>query len=349
MQIEVKDAAESTDENYWVIQATGEQVTGLKDSNNVCHYAAKMRLNKKAGAREVGLASFIFKNADESVFYGAYTGAFFILDQEIDEYYKLTVDEITAYAEKELDEDLMVVDLATVTPGEQSPITVDFGSLLGFQFKSENKYVTANIQAKMLQDGSIILLDKFVTNVYDEKTGFTNFFFSLKPVTFDGNKASVQIQFEFTTYTGEDQIMDNNRNKLGITATKKMFAYTISTTETKLTDIAAIRSAEDALTFNGLMLFDLQTTNTAIELSSESHKNVEVYEGQDFGWHIASTKEDAQINAEVTAFSGIREECMSATGDLIEVKDAETGRETCFTGWDYFQLASFSDKVASKV
>jgi len=151
-----------------------------------------MRLNKNAGAREVGLATFMFKNADESVFYGAYTGAFFIMDQEIDEYYKLTVDEITAYAEKEIDEgQRMVVDLATVTPGEQSPITVDFGSLLGFQFKSENRYVTANIQAKMLQDGSIILLDKFVTNVYDEKTGFTNFFFSLKPVTFAGDKASV--------------------------------------------------------------------------------------------------------------------------------------------------------------
>jgi len=93
--------------------------------------------------------------------------------------------------------------------------------------------------------------------------------------------------------------MDNNRNKLGITATKKMFAYTISTTETKLTDAAAITSAKDALTFGELMLFDLQTTNTAIELSSESHKNLEVYERQDFGWVITSTKENAQINAEV--------------------------------------------------
>jgi hypothetical protein len=46
-----------------------------------------MRLNKNAGAREVGLATFMFKNADESVFYAAYTGAFFIMDQEIDEYY----------------------------------------------------------------------------------------------------------------------------------------------------------------------------------------------------------------------------------------------------------------------
>ena len=193
----------------------------------------------------------------------------------------------------------MVVDLATTTPGEQSPITVDFGSLLGFQFKSENRYVTANIQAKMLQDGSIILLDKFVTNVYDEKTGFTNFFFSLKPVTFAGDKASVQIQFEFTTYTGEDQIMDNNRNKLGITATKKMFAYTISTTETKLTDVAAIESAMDALTFFEHMVFDLQTANTANEASSESHKNLVVYEGQDFGWVITTDKEDAEINAEV--------------------------------------------------
>ena len=143
--------------------------------------------------------------------------------------------------------------------------------------------------------------------------------------------------------------MDNNRNKLGITATKKMFAYTISTTETKLTDAAAITSAKDALTFGEFMLFDLQTTNTANELFSESHKNLEVYEGQDFGWVITSTKENAQINAEVLAFSGIREECMSTTGDLIEVKDAETGRDTCFTGWDYFQLASFSDKVASNV
>lgn len=208
------------------------------------------------------------------------------------------MDEITAYAEKELDSG-MVVDLATTTPGEQSPITVDFGSLLGFQFKSENRYVTANIQAKMLQDGSIILLDKFVTNVYDEKTGFTNFFFSLKPVTFAGDKASVQIQFEFTTYTGEDQIMDNNRNKLGITATKKMFAYTISTTETKLTDVAAIESAMDALTFFEHMVFDLQTANTANEASSESHKNLVVYEGQDFGWVITTDKEDAEINAEV--------------------------------------------------
>ena len=208
------------------------------------------------------------------------------------------MDEITAYAEKELDSG-MVVDLATTTPGEQSPITVDFGSLLGFQFKSENRYVTANIQAKMLQDGSIILLDKFVTNVYDEKTGFTNFFFSLKPVTFAGDKASVQIQFEFTTYTGEDQIMDNNRNKLGITATKKMFAYTISTTETKLTDVAAIESALNALTFFEHMVFDLQTANTANEASSESHKNLVVYEGQDFGWVITTDKEDAEINAEV--------------------------------------------------
>ena len=143
--------------------------------------------------------------------------------------------------------------------------------------------------------------------------------------------------------------MDNNRNKLGNTATKKMFTYTISTTETKLTDIAAITTAEDALDFDNTLLFDLKTTNTANEYSSEKHKNLEVYEGQDFGWVVKSPKEDAHISAEVLAFSGIREECMSTTGDLIEVKDAETGMDTCFTGWDYFQLASFSDKVASKV
>ena len=93
--------------------------------------------------------------------------------------------------------------------------------------------------------------------------------------------------------------MDNNRNKLGITATKKMFAYTISTTETKLTDAAAITSAKDALTFGEFMLFDLQTTNTANELFSESHKNLEVYEGQDFGWVVTTTKEDANIEVEV--------------------------------------------------
>jgi hypothetical protein len=50
------------------------------DTDGVCHYAAKFRLNKKAGAREVGLANFFFTNSDGSVEYGNYGAAFFILD-----------------------------------------------------------------------------------------------------------------------------------------------------------------------------------------------------------------------------------------------------------------------------
>jgi hypothetical protein len=55
MSVEANDVAYSEDENYWVIQPTGEQISGLMDTTGVCHYAAKFRLNKKAEAREVGL------------------------------------------------------------------------------------------------------------------------------------------------------------------------------------------------------------------------------------------------------------------------------------------------------
>jgi len=66
----------------------------------------------------------------------------------------------------------------------------------------------------MIDPYTITILDKFVTNVFDEETGFTNFFFSLKPVTFEGGPANIIIEFEFTLYDGPDQIYDNNRNML---------------------------------------------------------------------------------------------------------------------------------------
>jgi len=243
MMVGAEDAVESEDEDYWVIQPTGEQVSGLMDANGVCHYAAKFRLNKKAGAREVGIAHAIFMSSDYSVSYGTYTVAFFILDQKIDEYYKLSVDEITEYAETELDKDLFVIDIDVASTGMQDPIIASLGDLLGFQFKSENPYVTVDVQSKMIDDESIAIVDKFVTNVYDEDTMFTSNFFSLKPVTFSGDRCLIEVQFEFTIYNGPEEIYENKRNQLDSGAQKKLFSFMIETTEVDLATAASLDSA----------------------------------------------------------------------------------------------------------
>lgn len=215
------------------------------DTTGVCHYAAKFRLNKKAGAREVGLVYFSFRNSDGSVEYGNYGAAFFILDQKIDEYYKLSMGEIMEYAETELDKDLFVIDIDVASTGLQDPITASLGDLLGFQFKSENPYVTVNTQAKMIDEATIAIVDKFVTNVYDEDTMFTNHFFSLKPVTFSGDRALIEVEFEFTIYDSIEEIFDNKRNQLDASAQKKLFSFMIETTEVDLPDIARLTAAAE--------------------------------------------------------------------------------------------------------
>jgi hypothetical protein len=66
------------------------------------------------------------------------------------------------------------------------PIEVPFGSLLGFQFQSENELIAVSTRSEMFGDG-LISMEEFVPNVYDDQTGLTNFFFALKPVTEDGS------------------------------------------------------------------------------------------------------------------------------------------------------------------
>jgi len=88
------------------------------DPAGLCHYFSKFRLNKKAFAREVGIVQAYFRSEDKSVNYATYGFAFWILDQEIDEYYQLSVDEIKEYAENELDKDLFVIDIDVAPVGE---------------------------------------------------------------------------------------------------------------------------------------------------------------------------------------------------------------------------------------
>jgi len=63
---------------------------------------------------------------------------------------------------------------------------------------------------------------------------FTNYFFSLKPVTFTGDRALIEVEFEFTIYDGLEDIFDNKRNQLDASAQKKLFSFMIETTEVDL-------------------------------------------------------------------------------------------------------------------
>jgi len=188
--------------------------------------------------------------------------------------------EIMDYAETELDKDLFVIDIDVASTGLQDPITASLGDLLGFQFKSENPYVTVNTQAKMIDEATIAIVDKFVTNVYDEDTMFTNHFFSLKPVTFSGDRALIEVEFEFTIYDSIEEIFDNKRNQLDASAQKKLFSFMIETTEVDLPDIARLTAAAEGTD----VLVELTAAAedaTALDMGSTEGENIniEVYEG----------------------------------------------------------------------
>jgi len=180
------------------------------------------------------------------------------------------------YTETELDKDLFVIDIDVASTGVQDPIIASLGDLLGFQFKSENPYVTVNTQAKMIDQSTIVIVDKFVTNVYDEDTMFTNYFFSLKPVTFTGDRALIEVEFEFTIYDGLEEIFDNKRNQLDASAQKKLFSFMIETTEVDLADTSSLNTAiEDTDVLVELTLDSSEVT----PVEEEENINIEVYEG----------------------------------------------------------------------
>ena len=121
--------------------------------------------------------------------YGTYITAYFILDNLITDKYKLSVSEIEEYAQNSLDRDLILINLDTeLSSAPTDLIEVPFGSLLGFQFQSENELIAVSTRSEMFGDG-LISMQEFVPHVYDEQTGLTNFFFALKPVTEDGSSA----------------------------------------------------------------------------------------------------------------------------------------------------------------